>query len=66
LEILISSPYPNLKLQFGLNVTISIPVVLYRCATWSLTVRGDKRLRVFEKNALRRIFGLKKHRVTEH
>jgi hypothetical protein len=31
-------------------------VVLYGCETWSLTLREERRLRVFENRALRRIF----------
>ena len=37
--------------------TIILPVVLYGCETWSLTVREEHRLRVFENRVLRRIFG---------
>jgi hypothetical protein len=44
--------------------TIILPVVLYGCETWSLTVRGDHILRVFENRVLRRIFGPKRDRVT--
>ena len=36
-----------------------MPVVLYGCETWSLTLREECRLRVFENRILRRIFGLK-------
>ena len=35
----------------------SLPVVLYGCETWSLTVREKRRLRVFESRVLRRVFG---------
>jgi hypothetical protein len=44
--------------------TIILPVVLYGCETWSLTVRGEHKLRVFENRVLRRIFGLKGDEVT--
>jgi hypothetical protein len=44
--------------------TIILPVVLYGCATWSLTVSEEHRLRVFENKVLRRIFGLKRNEVT--
>ena len=37
--------------------TIILPVVLIGCETWSLTLMGERRLRVFEKRVLRRIFG---------
>ena len=37
-----------------------MPVVLYRCETWSLTLREEHRLRAFENRVLRRIFGPKR------
>jgi len=40
--------------------TVSLPVVLYGCETWSLTVREEHRPRVFENRVLRRIFGRKR------
>jgi hypothetical protein len=39
-------------------------VVLYGCETWSLTLREEHRLRVFENRVLRRIFGSKRDAVT--
>jgi hypothetical protein len=42
-----------------------LPVVLYGCETWSLTLREEHRLRVFENRVLRRIFGPKRDEVTE-
>jgi hypothetical protein len=44
--------------------TIILPVALYGCETWSLTLREEHRLRVFENRALRGIFGHKKYEVT--
>jgi hypothetical protein len=44
--------------------TIILPVVLYGCETWSITLREEHRLRVFENEVLRRIFGPKKDEVT--
>jgi hypothetical protein len=44
--------------------TIILPVVLYGCETWSLTVREEHKLRVIENRVLRRIFGPKKDGVT--
>jgi hypothetical protein len=44
--------------------TIILPVILYGCETWSLTLREDHRLRVFENKVLRRIFGPKRDDVT--
>jgi hypothetical protein len=42
----------NLKIQ--MYRTVILPVVLYRCETWSLTLREECRLRVFENRVLRR------------
>jgi hypothetical protein len=44
--------------------TIILPVVLYGCETWSLTLREEHRLRMFENRVLRRIFGPKRNEVT--
>jgi hypothetical protein len=44
--------------------TIILPVVLYGCETWSLTLREEHRLRMFENRVLRRIFGPKRDEVT--
>ena len=41
-----------------------MPVVLYGCETWSLTLREEHRLRVFENKVLTRIFGPKRDGVT--
>jgi hypothetical protein len=46
--------YKNLKIK--IYKTVTLPVVLYRCETWSLTLREEHRLRVFENSVLR-IFG---------
>ena len=43
--------------------TIILPVILYGCETWSLTMREERRLRVFENRVLRRIFGPKRDEV---
>jgi len=39
-------------------------VVLYGCETWSLTLREERRLRVFENRVLRKVFGLLRDEVT--
>jgi hypothetical protein len=52
-------------MRFGTwNKTIILPVVLYGCETWSLTLREEHRLRVFENRVLRRIFRPKRDEVT--
>jgi hypothetical protein len=43
--------------------TIILPVVLYGCKGWSLTLKEECRLRVFENRMLRRIFGPKRDEV---
>jgi hypothetical protein len=44
--------------------TVILPVVLYGCETWSLTLREEYGLRVFENTVLRRIFGRKMEKIT--
>jgi len=43
--------------------TIILPLVLYGCETWLLTLREERRLRVFENRVLRRIFVPKRYKV---
>jgi hypothetical protein len=52
----------NLKIK--VYRTIIVPVVLYGCEAWSLTLREVCRLREFENRVLRRIFGPKRDEVT--
>ena len=42
----------------------TLPVVLYGCETWSLSLRKEHRLRVFENKILRKIFGAKRDEIT--
>jgi len=51
----------NLKIKIYRNITL--PVVLYGCETWSLTLREKRKLRVFENMVLRRIFGTRRDEV---
>jgi hypothetical protein len=44
--------------------TVSLPVALYGCETWSLILKEESRLRVFENRVLRRIFGCRRYKVT--
>ena len=44
--------------------TIILPVVLYGCETWALTLREARKLRGFENMVLRRIFGPWRDEVT--
>jgi hypothetical protein len=43
--------------------TIIFPLVFYGCETWSLILREEHRLGVFENRVLRRIFGMKSDEV---
>ena len=52
------------KVKIKIYRTIILPLVLYGCETWSLTLREVRRLRVFENRELRRIFGHKRDEVT--
>ena len=54
--------FKNLKIEIYRNIIL--PVVLYGSETWSLTLRKERRLRVFENRALRRTFGPKRDEVT--
>ena len=53
----------NLKIK--IYRTIILPVVLYGCETWSLTLREERKLRVFENRVLRKVFGPRRDEVTE-
>ena len=61
---LLSSSLLSKKLKIKVYRTIILPVVLYGCETWSLTLREERRLRVFENRVLRRVFGPKRDEVT--
>ena len=61
---LLSSSLLSKKLKIKIYRTIILPVVLYGCETWSLILRKERRLRVFENRMLRREFGPKRDEVT--
>ena len=46
-----------------IHLIIILPVVLYGCETWPITLRVERRLRVFENRVLRGIFGPKRDEV---
>jgi len=52
----------NLKIK--IYRTVILLVVLYGCETWSLILREERRLRVFENRVLRRVFGPRRDEVT--
>jgi hypothetical protein len=51
-----------MKMRIYRNITL--PAVTYGCETWSLTLREERRLRVFENRVLKRITGPKGDEVT--
>jgi len=61
---LLSSRLLSKHLKIKIYRTIILPVVLYVCETWSLTLREERRLRVFESRVLRIVLGPKRDKVT--
>jgi hypothetical protein len=56
--------YPKIYRLSQIYRTIILPVVLYGCETWSLILREQHKLRVFESRVLRRIVVSKREGVT--
>jgi hypothetical protein len=63
-QSLLSSHLLSKNLKMRIYKTIILSVILYGCETWSLTLREEYRLRVFENKVLRRIYGPKRDEVT--
>jgi hypothetical protein len=63
-QSLLSSRLLLRNVKVKIYKTIILPVVLYGCGAWSLMLREEHRLRVFENRVLRRIFGPKRVEVT--
>jgi hypothetical protein len=59
-----SSRLLSRNVNIEIDKIIILPVVLYGCETWSLTLREEHRLRVFGNRVHRRIFGRKRDEVT--
>ena len=64
LEKILSSHLLSKKFKIKTYKTIILPVVLYGCETWSLTLREEHRLKVFENKVLRKTFGATKDEIT--
>ena len=64
MQNLLSSRLLPKKLKIKIYRTIILPVVLYGCEAWSLTLREERKLRVLENMVLRRIFGPRRDEVT--
>jgi len=61
---LLSSRLLSKNLKIKIYRTINLPVVLYGCEAWSLTLREERKRRLFENMVLRRIFGPRRDEVT--
>jgi len=56
--------FPSISTNIKIQRTIILPVVLYGCEAWSLTLRKEHRMRGFVTRALRKIFEPKMEQVT--
>ncbi|KAJ4440903.1 hypothetical protein ANN_10750 [Periplaneta americana] len=63
-EKLLSFSLLSKNLKVRIYKTVILPVDLYGCETWTLTLREENRLKVFENKVLRKIFGAKRDEVT--
>ena len=61
---LLSSSLLSKNIKMKIYRTIILPVVLYGCETWLLTLRVKHKLKVFENRVLRRMFGTERDKVT--
>ena len=64
MQNLLSSSVLSKNIKIKIYRTIILPIVLYECETWSLTLREEHRLRVFENRVLRKIFVPKRDGIT--
>ena len=64
MQNLLSSSLLSRNVKIKIYITIILPVVLYGCETWSLTLSKESRLRVLENRVLRRIFGPRRDEET--
>ena len=64
MQNLLSSRLLSKNIKIKIYRTIILPVVLYGCETWLLTLREERKLRVFENMVLGRIFGPRRDEVT--
>ena len=66
LEKIVSSGLLSKKLKVNTYKTIILLVVLYGFETWSLTLREEHRLKVFENKVLRKLFGVRDAKLQEN
>ena len=64
MQNLLSSSLLSKNIKINIYRNIVLPIVWYGCETWSLILREERRLRVFENRVLRKTFGPKGDEVT--
>jgi hypothetical protein len=64
IQSLLSSCLLSRNIKVKIYKRVILPVVLYGCETWSLTLKEEHRLKVFENRVLGKIFGPKRDEVT--
>jgi hypothetical protein len=60
----LSSSLPSKNEKIKIHISIILSVVFYGCETWPFILREERRLKVFEKRMLRKMFGYERERVT--
>jgi len=65
LQKLLFSSLLSKNIKIKIRISVIFPFVLYGCETWSLTLRKENRLRLFENRVLRTISEVKRDEVTE-
>ena len=65
LKNLLPSSLLSKNIKIKIQRTVILSIVLYGCENWSLTLKEENMLRVFQNKVLRRIFGSKRDEVTE-
>ena len=63
MKILLSSSLLSASIKIKIQRSMILPVVLYGCETWSLILRDERRLGVFQNTVLRRTFGPRRDEV---
>jgi len=59
-----SSSLPSKNKNIKIHISIIFSVVFYGCQTWPVILREERRLKLFEKRMLRKMFGYERERVT--
>jgi len=64
MQNILSSSFLFRNVKIKIYRIIILPAVLYVCGIWSLALREERRLRMFENRVLRRIFETKRNEIT--